>query len=197
MQELPEFRAWAHHFGIERIRSSFRASITAMADGERQARAEYEAYLQSGREDRVYADDGVFIGSMSTELQFAAIEAKFAAEVVRETFVTSTFHFWERSARLWTGDHKARFPELEAKVRALGYPIHPELNLLNTLNNLLKHNNPKHGRDVFNVRAGMFHNGREPIGGDWQSGLRLTNEDVEGFIVAVSASAPQRTTAYP
>ncbi len=65
MVELPEFRAWSHHFGIERIRTSFRASITAMAESERQARAEHEAYLESGRDDRVYADDGALIGSMS------------------------------------------------------------------------------------------------------------------------------------
>lgn len=195
MAELPlefrlVFRAFQFEAGIERIRASFQASIEAMERASDQARAEAYRYLGSGENDDEYDEDGTLIRSTRTGLQHAALQAAIAPNVVREAFITSAFHYWERSARAWTGSDERTFARLRERVIAEGIEISDELELLNALNNLLKHDNPARGREVFDKRKDLFRSSCEPSG-SWQSALVIANADVEHFIDVVSASGPR------
>lgn len=195
MAELPlEFRRSIHAFdfetGIERIRASFRASIEAMERVAHQARAEEYRYLGSGENDDAYDEDGTLIRSTRTELQHETLQAAIALNVVREAFITSAFHFWERSARAWTGSDERTFASLRDRVIAEGIAVSDELEFLNALNNLLKHDNPDRGHEVFDKRPDLFRWSRVPTG-SWQSALVIPNADVEHFIDVVGASGPR------
>jgi hypothetical protein len=195
MAELPlefrlAFRAFQFEAGIGRIRASFRASIEAMEQAADQARAEEYRYLSGGENDDEYDEDGALIRSTRTGLQHEALQAAIALNVVREAFITSAFHYWERSARAWTGSDERTFARLRDRVIAEGIEVSDELELLNALNNLLKHDNPARGREVFDKRKDLFRFSRAPSG-SWQSALVIANADVEHFIEVVSASGPR------
>jgi hypothetical protein len=190
MVELPGFRAFQFHNGLDRVRDAFRVSAASMAEMERQACEAYDRYIDSGEDDIEYDDDGCLLRSTRHELEWAAREASLAKEVVREAFITSAFHYWETSARGWTGNHKSHFPGLCESVKSLGYPVSSDIGLLNSLNNLLKHDNPERGREVFDKRPDLFRWSREPTGDSWRAALRITDEDVEYFYGVIKASGP-------
>jgi len=194
MVALPGIRAFAFHTDLDRIRDAFRASMSAIDERRRQAVEAHQLYMDSGEDDSEYDQDGVLVSSTRHALQWAELDASLAPIVVRQAFVTSAFHYWERSARAWTGFHGNGFPSLRERVEALGYAVSEELDLLNTLNNLLKHDNPEKGRKVFDKRSSLFLGGREPAGGSWQSALRITDDDVEHFFDIVRASGPAAAT---
>jgi hypothetical protein len=196
MVKLPGFSAFVFESGLDRLRDAFRASIGIMSEAQRQAEQAQHDYLARGEDDDEYDEDGVLVRSTRVELDWAALQASLAAHTVREAFVTSTFHYWECTARNVTGDHDVTFVKLAALMRQHGHPMHPDLTLLNHLNNLLKHNNPSTGQKVFEVRPDLFLFGRKPTG-DWRYALTLTDQDVEHFFAVVRASGPQSHAHTP
>ncbi len=123
MVQLFGFRAYMFDSGLDRIRDSFRASITTMQDHSRKANDQLLEYVTNGVDDSEYDDDGALIKSTRQELEHAALEASLASSVVQEAFVTSAFHYWERSARAWTGLHKPTFETLVKEVRRADIPV--------------------------------------------------------------------------
>lgn len=128
--------------GLDRIRDSFGASITTMQNNSRDANDQLLDYITNGVDDSEYDDEGVLIKSARHELEHAALEATLALIVVQEAFITSAFHYWERSARAWTRLHKPTFEALVKDVRKADISVSDELSAVKTLNNLIKHNNP-------------------------------------------------------
>lgn len=190
MVELPNFQAWQFHTGIERIRTAFRAAVAAMEAGQVRANEAYDSYLASGEDDREYDDDGILTHSTEVSLEFANREAVLATQAVRQAFAMSIFHYWERSARGWTGWDRPGFPGLKERVEGQGIRVDEGLALLNNLNNLLKHDSAKYGERVFEIRPDLFMLRRRPTGRNWQSSVALANRDIEEFLDAIARSGP-------
>lgn len=184
-------RAFEFSSDLDRIADAFKASIEALGQAYQAAETTYDRYVESGEDDDEYDEDQVLVSSTRYQLRWEAMQKSMAQAVVREAFVTSIFHFWEYSARYWTGDQDADFRNLRLKVRALGYPVDSDgLSLLNELNNLLKHDNAKTGAKLFKRAPRLFWMSSEPKGASWRSALRITNEYVFQFIEVVRSSGP-------
>ena len=201
MAPFPEsFRAFAYQTGIDRIRDAFRASVATMEAARQTASDAQMLYLRSGDDDREYDEDGVLIRSTAHQLDFEAMNATLAVSVVREAFVTSAFHYWEVSARGWTGlsGQQDAFKTLRnASVKH--YPLSPQLIALNHLNNTLKHDNAYHARELAKLRTDHFarlpsSSIRKNAKGEdeelWSWSLRLTDTHVEGAFGIIRASGP-------
>lgn len=191
MVEIPSLLAFRFSSDIDRIEDAFKASVDAMEQAYQAAEAAYDGYVNSGEDDDEYDEDGVLASSTRHTLSWEAVQKSMARTVIREAFVTSIFHFWEYSARYWTSSQDADFRGLRRKVRELGYPVdNAGLILLNDLNNLLKHNNPRTGAKLFKQASSFFWMSREPKGSHSRSALRITDEDVFRFIQVVRNSGP-------
>lgn len=197
MALLPEtFKAFQFQSGLEIVRSAFRASIATMTEANERAKQAHMDYAMSGEDDSEY-EDGALVRSTLHELSYAELEASIAVRVVREAFIMSAFHYWERSARGWTGLHGKRqnFPDLRDAV-SKQYTLHPRLEHLNTLNNLLKHNSQEKAEQLFIDWPEVF---RPPFQSATQKAglipiLSISDYHVEEAFEAVSASGPQYET---
>ena len=191
MVEIPGIRAFQFDMDLERIEAAFDASIMAMEQTYRAAEEASDQYEASGEDDDEYDEDGALIHSTRGNLRWQVLQASQAQSVIREAFVTSIFHFWETSARYWTGSDERDFRKLRRAVRKLGYTVDGDgLTLLNEVNNLLKHDNVETGERVFNRAPQLFWMGKRPTGKHWRSGLRLSNDDVKRFLAVVRRSGP-------
>jgi len=191
MVQLFGFRAYMFESGLDRIRDSFRASITTMQNHSRDANDLLLDYINSGVDDSEYDDEGALIKSTRHELQHAALETTLALSVVQEAFITSAFHYWERSARAWTGLHKPTFEALTKEVRKADISVSDELSAVNTLNNLIKHNNPDRALDLVKTWPDVFitlpySTLRREL--TWRLGIN--NATVERVFSIVKASGP-------
>ncbi|MBY3568655.1 hypothetical protein [Rhizobium laguerreae] len=194
MAILPEtFKAFRYQTGIERICDAYRASADTMSKALRDAGHAYSRYEQAGIDDAEYDEDGILLYSTAHSLAQAEMDAILAVSVVREAFVTSAFHYWERSARGWTRLHGRRdhFGMLIAESAKI-YPISPQLDNLNSLNNLLKHNSHRINQTLVDARPDYFAplfpsaNNTSPQ----KLRLRLLHEHVEEAFDIVRASGP-------
>lgn len=164
----------------------------ATMEAERRAASEKSRrYYDSGEDDSEYDEDGVLVSSTRYSLQFAELEAHLALSVVREAFVTSAFHYWERSARFWTGYRGGSFRELTTAVMEK-HSVHPELVTVNVLNNLLKHDNPQRALDLAALRDDVFrtapHSALPSRRQTWA--LAISDRHVEEVFDIVAASGP-------
>nr|WP_064251295.1 hypothetical protein [Rhizobium leguminosarum]OAP88118.1 hypothetical protein A4U53_35575 [Rhizobium leguminosarum] len=191
---IPEsFKAYQYQTGIDRIRDAYRASADTINKAVSEATLVSIQHLESDVDDREYDEDGILLYSTAHSLAQAEMDAILAVTVVREAFITSAFHYWERSARAWTGLHGRRdhFGILSIES-AKKYPLSPQLENLNLLNNLLKHNSHRVDRTLLKSRPDYFgtlfpttnvNNPPEPR-------LRLSHEHVEEAFDIVKASGP-------
>ncbi len=193
MSFLPDsFAAFMYQTGIDRISVAYRASIATMENARREAQELYAAYEASGEDDSEYDEEGVLIQSTAHALDHDERDATLAITVVREAFITSAFHYWERSARGWTGLHGKRdyFPVLSAAT-AKKYAVSPKLELLNALNNLLKHGGGDTALSLARMRpdyfSPLFPNGS---GRDQSLRLCIRHEHVEEAFEIIKGSGP-------
>ncbi|MDB5576425.1 MAG: hypothetical protein JWR80_1601 [Bradyrhizobium sp.] len=158
MVEFPEsFHAFVFQSEIDNIRSAFRASVTVLDHALRSAVEAYDRYIDSGEDDSEYDEDQILVRSTRQELDYATREASASLRVVREAFITSAFHYWERSARAWTKlyGRNDNFPALR-DATAIKYGTSPHLEALNHLNNVLKHDSAHHARALAMLRIDLF-----------------------------------------
>lgn len=194
MSLIPEMLA-AYEFqsGLDIVRAAFRASVATMTQVREQAEKAHLDYVASGEDDREY-EDGILVHSKEHELSHAEFEASIALGVVREAFVTSAFHYWERSARGWTGKHgkNQRFPIVAAAVSEI-YGVHPRLKDVNKLNNLLKHNSAQNDEELSADWPELFRSlfPQREDGPLVKKRLVITDAIVEEVFGIVAASGPQ------
>jgi hypothetical protein len=195
MFKFPEsFKAYQYQKGIDRIQDAYRASADTIEKAVAEAKQASLQYLESGADDREYDEDGILVFSTASSLDQAELDAILAVTVVREAFITSAFHYWERSARAWTGLHEFehKFSALRKGTRRL-YPVSPQLANLNKLNNVLKHNSRRVDRTLFRNRPDYFgtlfpsRTGANPP----EPRLRLSHKHVEEAFDIVRASGPK------
>lgn len=196
MAILPEsFKAFQYQTGIDRIRDAYRASAETINKALSAATQAYAQHLESGADDREYDEDGILVFSTASSLAQAELDAILAVTVVREAFITSAVHYWERSARVWTGLHgfEHKFPALRDATLPL-YEVSPQLANLNRLNNVLKHNSHRVDRTLLRNRPDYFgslfpkRNGNNPP----EPRLQISHEHVEEAFDIVSTSGPTR-----
>lgn len=188
------FCAFAYQSGIDSIQDAFVASITTMEEAERKANEAHMNYAMGDEDDREYDEDRVLIRSTVHELEHAAMQVSYAAREVRKAFITSAFHYWERSARGWTNldGQNDNYGKLKRETMKK-FVMSPKLDELNHLNNVIKHNSPYHARLLANIRSDHFW--RTPYSvistrrATWA--LSITNAHVEEAIAIVRASGPQ------
>lgn len=196
MAILPEsFKAFRYQTGIDRICDAYRASAETIDKAVSEATHASLQYLESGDDHREYDEDGILIFSTASALAQAETEAILAVSVVREAFITSAFHYWERSARAWTSLHgrydgfKKLYDECEKR-----YSVSPQLKNLNLLNNLLKHNsgsvdaNEPLVTERSDYFAPLFLSGKTTS--PKRLSLRLSHDHVEEAFDIVRASGP-------
>ncbi|WP_034859488.1 hypothetical protein [Sinorhizobium sojae] len=193
MVKLPEsFKAFQYQTGIDRIRDAYRASAAILEKAHADATQAYADYDAIGIDGDVHDADGTLIGSIGLTRAQAEMDAFLQVSLVREAFVTTTFHYWERSAKVWTGIHGfTNFRVLSARS-AMQYPLSPQLETLNRLNNLLKHDTARVDPQLVNDRPDYFCSLLPPKPGSTlrKPKLQLQHEHVEEAFEIVRASGP-------
>jgi len=126
--------------------------------------------------------------SESSILNYQAQEVAVTIQVVRNSFVLSLYHFWERRLGEWMQDRKAAFEAKCAWLTANGLPLAKDaLDDLRQLCNLLKHDNPA----IASRRKDLLLNG-EPKADE----VVLTEAHMEQFFAAVRGSGYPRFKGY-
>lgn len=195
MQLPPQTIAFLYQSGLGHIRDAYQASRSAMETAQQAALHAAERYQASGEDDSVYEyEDGQSVLTSSTqhELDYAAMEAVQSSGIVREAFITSAFHYWERWARSRTGLNKGGFADLEKAVQDEGISTSENLINLNTLNNLLKHNNSQRALDLVATSPDLFFTKPySTLRRDIHWRLRITNDVVDDSFKIVEESGPR------
>ena len=193
VQLPPSTIAFLYQSGLEHIGQAYRAAASAMSEAARDAEAASISYLKSGQDDSVYeVEDGqsILVSSTQHELEYARLEVAFSLTAVREAFIISSFHYWEKWARSLTklNGRKDTFNVVKRHL-AKDYAVHDQLYELNHLTNLLKHGSGAtyHALSLAKVRPDLF--SRLPEGGDGWA-VSLSDDTVQEALKIVSASGP-------
>ena len=182
-------KQWAAFFfglGLDQVREGFRAAIDGCDKRSDNARREYDAFLESHgtlEEDSSEHDRLVDI-SQSEWL------SDNSRTVIREAFILSALHYWERRMRAWTNCDLRGFERLERHSRKMGYPTDPRLKVVNTLCNLLKHENSFHACELGKEWSDIFGELPRGTGDDVKWVLAINDRHVEEVFDIVSRSAP-------
>lgn len=192
MAKLPDLRAYFFHNELDGLRQCYLTAVSAMEARRTNARKDIEDYqhqLANGAEwEGERAADGSILWSRDDALEIAEFNAYLAIDTLRESFVVTLFHFWEKSAREWTGSDERDFRKLKRRVRELGYAVHAKLDALNKLTNYLKHDNPKLLDELYALEKNLF---RSKVGTQGERGtLRITSENLDDFFEVVALSGP-------
>lgn len=173
----PNALAFQYQSGLDCIRSAYRAANVAMEQAWMKADEEHRLYVNSGQDDSEYDEDGILTHSTAFQLQHAQYDASYALRAVREAFITSTFHYWERWARAKTGLNglNDNFDKLRQTVSEI-YPVSNGLKMLNHLNNVLKHNSAYHARQLANIRIDHF----------WRAPMSFVHNRQESWALGIS-----------
>lgn len=137
-------RHYSFMMALDALIDAFRVAISAMDGQLLQAHADMTAHSQSlatgGDDGAVYVNDH-YSHDTADLLAMGYSDASSAARAIREAFVISLFHLWERSARSWVKCEEQSYAKLAKALRTEDIPIHPKMATLNDLSNFLKHGN--------------------------------------------------------
>lgn len=187
--------AFLYQSGVDHIRQGYEAAAEALQNAARDAEAASLDYASSGNDDSVYEfEDGqpVLISSTQHELDYAQIEVAYSVRAIREAFVISSFHYWEKWARSITklNDPTKHTYEVVKKCFAKSHAIHQQLDQINRLTNILKHGSGafRHARSLAKDRRDLFSH-LPGLYGNWT--ISLSDENVREALVIVSGSGPK------
>lgn len=185
------FQSFCYQSGVDRLQNAFRSSIAQIEAEQTSALSDYNQYVESGEDDREYEGEGderYLVRSTAFELEQVASDIGRSGEALREAFVITAYHYWEKFAIGWTGGWG--FPALS---KLTPHPCHAKLAALNKLSNHLKHDSDfarmvalhEEWPEIFVVAPYVI----EKTGGHhWIVGLR--NDIVEESFEIVRASGP-------
>jgi hypothetical protein len=171
-------------------RKAFEDQISALHARWQEHQAAVEAgnavTVEENEETGAYFDFGEHIGEM-------VHEAEEGLRLVREAFVLSLYHYWEKKAcELLHIKHYTQDAVFAAAKQHSRLDIdEPGIDRLRRIANCIKHDK---GKTLFKEEAGMFEAGRvvdpeDPLG--WHDALQLRDEDVENGFTAVRSSGPK------
>lgn len=193
MVALPEsVKAYLYQTGIDRILDAYLASAATIGYKFDDAKTALEEYEASGSDDAVYDEDGDLVSCTRHSLDHEVFNASIAASVVREAFIMSIFHYWERFARGWTKlpDSDRGFESI-LKASKKKYAVSPELRSLNALNNILKHRNATKIPSLARKRPDLFWSVYNRRDNKTEYRLALRHKHVLEAIEIIRASGPR------
>ena len=189
---------WQFEKGVKGLARSFRRAASAIdraVDQALDAIREYQQHIAAGGDEiGEWDEDGVRVWTQDQVLDFDLLNAREAAMALRKAYALQLYHFWERSAQVWTSSKaNTGHGELVEKTLAAGYPIDPRLEAVKHLANTLKHGNPKHGKMLLKAWPAVvpipFPHDPDLVG-DWYEAVVISEADVEEIARIVMASGP-------
>ena len=197
-------QGYFYESGIKVLRQSYDTAEAALYTALENAQsdlAEYEKAQAAGAPFEGERDeDGYVIWSQDQVLKGTVDAAQEALDSLRRSFAISLYHTWERGARIWTGaPHDANHSRLSRGVEALGMTVHPDLDVLRLVANVLKHDNNRRGNELLaaapDLLDGVQSSPLNRIG--WYEKVVISMRWMHRFFDAVAASGPTTTTPYP
>lgn len=195
------FCVWAYELGraVDIIVSGLDAAERALGDDEQRVKAELveiERHIDAGEIDASQLDQyGDFLHD-PREIQYYAFETiEETVNEVRKAMIIALYHAWEKIAREVTqASEKADHAKLKEEMAKASITSSPEIDILKSLVNLLKHNNKKRALEVWEKRKDLFEVGYDPdakLPDDHAASVRIERAHVDEFVKAVLASGPQ------
>lgn len=196
MVPLPDFSGYWFAHRLTLVHKAFitsRAALEALVAEQEQELAEYERDVAAGMkpvEER--EPDGNLLWSQDRVLELRIDDAKEALQTVHKATVISAYHVWEDAVRRYTGKTHAKHPGLVVALEERGEAVHPDLNWIVLLVNLLKHGNPDRGRKLHSLRPDLFRRNFNPERQhiDWYGAVVLSLDTVELAIERLGQSGP-------
>ncbi|WP_066717360.1 MULTISPECIES: hypothetical protein [Hyphomicrobiales] len=187
-----DLRGYVFKSGIDVLRSAYTTAALALVTNIDRIEAAKAEYLASGVWEGERDEDGYIIWDREQLFEIDLDMARQGLADLRKSFALAAYHFWERSARQWTGDDRGRHDDLVLGAKAKGIEAHPHLSAVRDLANTLKHNSPKYGPAlraswpdvVRSTNAGVSFDG-------WYGAVVLEEVHVDQLFAAVAASGPR------
>jgi hypothetical protein len=201
----PATSIWAHLFryGVDELRRAYEAAREASDRSRTRLNREWEqleaevaagrdSFFEEDEEGRVIYDRGEHAGEMAAEIEGVL-------RIVREAFMISLHHFWERelTAKMKVSCNGA---EAFAFLKSMGSnPNEAALMALQLATNVAKHSEGRSAEKLYKLRPELFDTGamarsKDPPGYEY---LRVTDQILDEFFEAVRTSGPQRQPRQP
>lgn len=195
------FNVWTHQLetAIRIIRRGLDAAERALAEETERTIEEgkvLEREIAAGEKAGYQLDeDGDLAYDPYEDLHYEHMAIDETLQQVRKSMMVALYHAWERTARDLTDKHKPRdnHTVLEAALSKKGITLHPELEHLRRLTNLVKHSSKPKMLQLWEVRPDLFYHKFDPdehFPNDWQQTVEISREQIEAFFAAVIASGP-------
>lgn len=160
---------------------------------------DYARHLAAGGapiEERT--EDGDLISSQEDIHAYELEIVQIATTEMRRAFAVAAYHYWERTVSSWRPEPRARnHDEVLGILGQRGYPVHPELDVVRHLANVLKHDKPVSGRWLVQHAAALLKpsfrerpNGRTA----WADGLVMDEQTVRRVFDILRNSGPASDT---
>lgn len=183
--------------GVQILGEAYHTASDALSSEWERAQDEARAYINGVEAGEIEwigerDEDGFIIWDREQENEYQIEAKRDALQALRKAFVIAIYHHWERSARSWSNDDKRDHAKLVKSVQKMGYPLHPRLEAVRDLANLLKHDNSSRGEqlraswpEVIRPRSAKL--GRP----SWYDMVLLTDAHLSEAFNIIAASGPR------
>ena len=157
---LPRLQSWRFHYGLDMLVAAYRRA----ADGPEADKMRAEASLKDWVASPSYQEHPDPQG-YSDHLAGLHEEAEVALRLIREAFVISLFHFWERQAKAWThsGSNYHHDDVIKMLTQQGFTPEADQLRLLQLVANVAKHSAGRSAQELYEVRENLFRDPRRVL----------------------------------
>jgi hypothetical protein len=182
--------------GLQTLRESFEAAMRGVLQARQAIEAELTEYRQSlengakwiGERD----DDGYRLWDRETLLEMDLEESAEAVDELRKAFVLAAYHFWERTIRSYCETDKNTHDVLVETATQSGIAVRQDLQRVQHLANVLKHNNRRWGERLIESWPEVLPAGLQPTGRiDWYMCVSLTDGHVGDVFEVILNSGPR------
>lgn len=179
--------------GLNILRRAFAAAHSQVMSEMEEAETAYWAHVAEigdGIDTTVWTDGLVTI-TTTDSLRLDLSAAGAAVRELRLAFAVTFYHHWERSVSRWMGKHIQGHDKLEGAAKALGYPVHEDMQYVQCLANLTKHGTERWALKLFPFWPDLFGEGFDPEKArDWRGELDLQEDHIWQIAEIVEACAP-------
>lgn len=190
-----DLRGYVFESGIDVLRSAYETASLALVTNIDRIEVAQAEYLAAGIWEGERDEDGHILWEREQLFEIKLDMARQGLADLRKSFALAAYHFWERSARQWTGDDRGSHDDLVLSATAEGIKAHPHLSAVRDLANTLKHNSRKFGPAL---RASWPDVVRSTNGGvsfdGWYGAVVLEEPHMDLLFATVSASGPRAQT---
>lgn len=191
---------FAFEKGVELIADAYRVAsdaLEAKAHKIKSDLAAYEASISAGGEVIGEWEDGYWLWTQDQLLEIQIEDSEEALNALRRAFVVALYHHWERWLRRQFAKDSGKHDDLVGLAAKYGLHVHPRLEGVRDLANLLKHSNNKRGHDLLGSwRELLPPHFTLDTRADWYEAVKLTDEVVLEVVGIVKASGPHIDKAY-